>query len=116
MSFKSTNLIESLMTPLEARNGRVTRWRTSDQKLRWCASALSSLERQFCRVKPSPALHRLARKRFVMSEWGTSANKRRARYYSITAAGRALLHSRSLIWQRYAEDIGRALRATEDPA
>ena len=39
VSFKTTNLIESVMARLEAKTRRVTRWRTSDQKLRWCASA-----------------------------------------------------------------------------
>jgi len=63
-----------------------------------------------------PALHRLARKRFVTSEWGLSANNRRARYYSITAAGRTLLRNHSPVWHRYAEGIGRALRTTENPA
>jgi transposase-like protein len=51
VSFKTTNLIESVMARLEARTHRVTRWRTSDQKLRWCASALWAMERQFRRVK-----------------------------------------------------------------
>ena len=51
VSFKTTNLIESVMSRLEARTHRVTRWRTSDQKLRWCASALWAMERQFRRVK-----------------------------------------------------------------
>ncbi|MGH7947045.1 MAG: IS256 family transposase [Opitutaceae bacterium] len=51
MSFKTTNLIESVMARLEAKTRRVTRWRTSDQKLRWCASALWTMERQFRRVK-----------------------------------------------------------------
>lgn len=51
VSFKTTNLIESVMARLEAKTHRVTRWRTSDQKLRWCASALWGLERQFRRVK-----------------------------------------------------------------
>jgi putative transposase len=50
-SFKTTNLIESVMARLEAKTHRVTRWRTSDQKLRWCASALWAMERQFRRVK-----------------------------------------------------------------
>src|SRR6185312_16909623 len=57
-----------------------------------------------------PALHRLARKRLVTSEWGLSANNRRARYYSITPAGRTLLRNHSPVWQRYAEGVGRALR------
>ncbi|HEY7877681.1 MAG TPA: hypothetical protein VIC55_05630 [Gemmatimonadaceae bacterium] len=30
---------------------RVTHWRTSDQKMRWCAAALGAMERQFRRVK-----------------------------------------------------------------
>ena len=51
VSFKTTNLIESVMARLEAKTRRVTRWRTSDQKLRWCASALWAAEGQFRRVK-----------------------------------------------------------------
>ena len=51
VSFKTTNLIESVMARLEAKTHRVTHWRTSDQKLRWCASALLAMERQFRRVK-----------------------------------------------------------------
>ena len=59
MSFKTTNLIESVMSRIEARTRRVTRWRTSDQKLRWCASALCAMERQFRRVKNHRHLHLL---------------------------------------------------------
>lgn len=51
VSFKTTNLIESVMARLEAKTRRVTHWRTSDQKLRWCASALWAMEQQFRRVK-----------------------------------------------------------------
>jgi putative transposase len=51
VSFRSTNLIESVMARLEAKTHRVTRWRTSDQKLRWCASALWAAEHQFRCVK-----------------------------------------------------------------
>jgi transposase-like protein len=51
VSFKTTNLIESVMARLEAKTHRVTRWRTSDQKLRWCGAALWTIERQFRRVK-----------------------------------------------------------------
>ncbi|OYV66816.1 MAG: hypothetical protein B7Z74_10535, partial [Deltaproteobacteria bacterium 21-66-5] len=51
VSFKTTNLIESVMARLEAKTQRVTRWRTSDQKLRWCGAALDAMERQFRRVK-----------------------------------------------------------------
>lgn len=51
VSFRTTNLIESVMARLEAKTQRVTRWKTSDQKLRWCAAALWATERQFRRVK-----------------------------------------------------------------
>lgn len=50
-SFKTTNLIESVMARLEAKTERVDRWRTSDQKLRWCGAALWHVEAQFRRVK-----------------------------------------------------------------
>ena len=59
VSFKTTNLIESVMSRLEAKTRRVTRWRTSDQKLRWCGSALWAMERQFRRIKNHRHLHLL---------------------------------------------------------
>lgn len=49
-SFKTTNLIESVMARVEERTARVDHWRTSDQKLRWCAAALWTIEAQFRRV------------------------------------------------------------------
>jgi len=51
VSFKTTNLIESVMARVEAKTERVDRWRTSDQKLRWCAAALLAAEAKFRRVK-----------------------------------------------------------------
>ncbi len=51
VSFKTTNLIESVMARVEATTQRVARWRTSDHRLRWCAAALLKLEQQFRRVK-----------------------------------------------------------------
>ena len=51
LSFKTTNLIESVMARVDARLRRVTRWRTSDQKQRWCAAALLALEGKFRRIK-----------------------------------------------------------------
>ena len=51
LSFKTTNLLESVMARVEARSARVDHWRTSDQKQRWCAAALLAVEAQFRRVK-----------------------------------------------------------------
>ena len=50
-SFKTTNLIETLMAQLERKTQKVDRWRTSDQQRRWCAAALLAVEQQFRRVK-----------------------------------------------------------------
>jgi PadR family transcriptional regulator len=57
-----------------------------------------------------PALHRLARRKLVETEWGISENNRRAKYYTITAAGRARLRAHSPVWQRCAQGIATALR------
>jgi len=51
VSFKTTNLIESVMARVEAKTHRVSRWRTSDQKQRWCAAALLQREQQSRCVK-----------------------------------------------------------------
>lgn len=61
VSFKTTNLIESVMARVEARTARVDRWRTSDQKLRWCAAALLAAEATFRRVKGHQQLPLLER-------------------------------------------------------
>jgi PadR family transcriptional regulator PadR len=59
-----------------------------------------------------PALHRLERKGWVESEWGISENNRRAKFYRVTAAGRAQYRAEAPAWHRYAEAIAAALRAT----
>jgi putative transposase len=50
-SLKTTNLIESVMARVEAKMQRVGRWRTSDQKQRWCAATLLPIEQRFRPVK-----------------------------------------------------------------
>ena len=57
-----------------------------------------------------PALHRLAAKGWVESEWGVSDNNRRARYYALTPAGRRRLRTEVAEWQRYVAAVGRVLR------
>lgn len=58
------------------------------------------------------ALHRLEDAGSIASEWGLSENKRRARYYSLTAHGRAQLRAESATWKRYATAVGRILEST----
>ena len=57
-----------------------------------------------------PALHRLERKRWVETEWGISANNRRAKFYQLSESGRAQLRSETPTWLRHAEAIAHALR------
>lgn len=58
------------------------------------------------------ALHRLEDRGLVESDWGLSDNNRRARYYQLTARGRAELRAESKRLTRYAEGLFRVLNAT----
>jgi transcriptional regulator len=63
-----------------------------------------------------PTLHRMEDRGLVKSSWGTSENNRRAKFYELTAAGRAHLASDSRAWWRYAAAVGKVLSATTRPA
>jgi PadR family transcriptional regulator, regulatory protein PadR len=52
-----------------------------------------------------PALYRLEEQGFVSSTWGASDNNRRARYYSLTAAGRARLAEERQAWRRLSRAV-----------
>jgi PadR family transcriptional regulator PadR len=54
-------------------------------------------------------LIRLVQKRWIKSEWGTSENNRKAKFYSITPAGRKQLVAETENWERIAGVIGRLL-------
>jgi len=58
-----------------------------------------------------PALQRLEHRGLITSEWADSENNRRARYYEITAAGRAALKTEVATWRRFAAAIEVALDA-----
>jgi PadR family transcriptional regulator PadR len=53
-----------------------------------------------------PALYRLEHEGWIAGEWGQSENKRRARYYRLTAAGRRRLEVETKKWNQFAEVIG----------
>jgi PadR family transcriptional regulator PadR len=66
-------------------------------------------------VKPGslfPALHRMEEAGWLQSSWGESENKRRAKYYRLTAAGRRQLDAETEDWQRISLAITTALKAT----
>jgi PadR family transcriptional regulator, regulatory protein PadR len=56
-----------------------------------------------------PALQRLEAQGWLAARWGTSANNRKARFYSLTKAGRKQLVEESTRWRRLATAIGRIL-------
>ena len=59
-----------------------------------------------------PALYRLEHQGLISSDWGTSENNRRAKYYQLTAAGRRRLGEETASWNHLAQAIARALAAT----
>jgi transcriptional regulator len=59
------------------------------------------------------SLHRMEDRGWVEAEWGVSENNRKAKYYSLTSAGRRQLRAGSQLWSRYAEAVFRVLDAEE---
>jgi len=58
-----------------------------------------------------PALYRLEHQGLLDSEWGTSENNRRAKYYSLTASGRKRLREETAGWERLVAAMSSALKA-----
>jgi len=56
-----------------------------------------------------PALQRLETRGWIAAEWGTSTNIRKARFYTLTKAGRKQLVQETTQWRRLATAIGRIL-------
>jgi transcriptional regulator len=59
-----------------------------------------------------PALYRLEHQGLIASEWGTSENNRKAKYYRLTPLGRRRLGEEMASWNRLVEAIARSLAAT----
>jgi transcriptional regulator len=65
-------------------------------------------------VKPGslfPALYRLEERGWLSSAWGESENKRRAKFYRLTAAGRRQLKEETHAWERFAAAMAKALES-----
>ena len=60
-----------------------------------------------------PALLRLEQKGWITSEWGESENNRRARFYSLTRAGKKQLREETANWERFAGVMQRVLTFAE---
>ena len=61
-----------------------------------------------------PALYRLEHQGLIVSEWGESENKRKAKYYKLTAAGRRQLQEETGRWNRMADIIAGILDTTRE--
>jgi len=61
-----------------------------------------------------PALYRLEDRGLLATEWGTSDNNRRAKFYSLTAAGRKQLRDERSSWEQIVAGMSAALRATPE--
>jgi PadR family transcriptional regulator PadR len=61
-----------------------------------------------------PALYRLEHQGLIAAEWGVSDNNRRAKYYTLTPAGRRRLRQETAGWNRLASAIAAALNAVPD--
>ena len=59
-----------------------------------------------------PALHRLEHQGWITAEWGASDNNRRARFYSLTRAGRKQLTTELSKWERLSEGVNLVLQGT----
>ncbi len=60
-----------------------------------------------------PALHRLEHQGWIASEWGESENNRKAKFYSLTAAGQRQLERETENWNSLSTAVGMVLGATE---
>ncbi len=63
-----------------------------------------------------PALLKLEQEGAITAEWGVSENNRRAKFYSLTRAGRRHLAKEAQSWEQTTAILARFLSSTEDPA
>ena len=78
------------------------------------AQRINQLSKEVLRVNQSalyPALHRLEHQAWIKAEWGESENNRRAKYYSLTKAGRARLAAEERSWDRLSTAVQFVLKA-----
>jgi PadR family transcriptional regulator PadR len=78
------------------------------------AQRIHQLSKDVLRVNQSalyPALHRLEHQAWIEAEWGESENNRRAKYYSLTKAGRERLETEEQSWDRLSTAVQGVLKA-----
>ena len=76
-------------------------------------TAIEAISKEVLRVEEGslyPALHRMEEEGWIRAEWTTTENKRRARIYEITAAGRKQLATEEARWAAVTSAVGRILK------
>ena len=79
------------------------------------ALRIQQISDQLLRVQQGslyPALHRLEHQGWIAAEWGASDNNRRARFYSLTKAGRKQLDTEVSKWERLSAGVNLVLQRT----
>ena len=77
------------------------------------AQRIHQLSNEILRVNESalyPALHRLEHQAWIASEWAESENKRRAKFYGLTKAGRKRLEAEEESWERLSSAVSGVLK------
>ncbi|MGI8745961.1 MAG: PadR family transcriptional regulator [Bryobacteraceae bacterium] len=77
------------------------------------ANAIQELSQEALRVEEGslyPALHRMEEAGWIAAEWMVTENKRRARIYKVTSAGRKQLAAETLRWNSFSSGVARVLR------
>ena len=77
------------------------------------AERIEQVSREVLQVEEGslyPALHRLAKRGWIKAEWGFSENNRKAKFYSLTNAGRRRLQEEAVDWASLSEAITRVMR------
>jgi len=83
------------------------------------AARIQQLSDEVLRIEEGslyPALYRLEQKGLVQSEWGTTDNNRRAKFYKLTRKGRAEMEAEADSWERLSRAVAKVLKAIEQGA
>ncbi|PYQ74161.1 MAG: PadR family transcriptional regulator [Acidobacteria bacterium] len=105
---KPTDLVQGTLDLLILKvlaNGPVHGWAIAQR-----IKQMSNEVLQFSQGSLYPALHKLEQQGWIEAEWGESKNNRRAKYYSLTRAGRKMMAREAAQWERLSAAISLVVR------
>ncbi len=105
---KPTDLVQGTLDLLILKvlaNGPVHGWAIAQR-----IKQMSNEVFQFSQGSLYPALHKLEQQGWIEAEWGESKNNRRAKYYSLTRAGRKMMAREAAQWERLSAAISLVVR------